>query len=30
MAKIDYDDEDAVLEEVARALDEDPDDLRIE
>jgi hypothetical protein len=30
MATIDFDDEDAVLEEVARALDEDPDDLRID
>lgn len=30
MATIDFDDEDTVLEEVARALGEDPDDLRIE
>jgi len=28
--KVDFDDEDAVLEEVARALDEDPDELRIQ
>jgi len=30
MATIDFDDEDAVLEEIARALDEEPDELRID